>query len=89
MEYDLNALYNIQPGERLYTTAPKEKMGRSRTAQQIIAALEKRNTYTHIRRTPKIDPVTRELHPEFEVIIVEGGKPTRPAGRPSPIAQHA
>lgn len=68
---DLRTLYGLKANERLYTTAPKEKMGRSRTAEQIVAALEKRNRYAGIRRTPRIDPVTREVIPEFEVIIVE------------------
>ena len=71
MEYDLRTIYQLAPGERLYTTAPKEKMEKMRTAAQIIAALEKRNRYASIRRTPKIDPITREVQPEFEVIIVE------------------
>lgn len=43
-------------------------MGRSRTAGQIVAALEKRSRYASIRRT---NPINGEVIPEFEVIIVE------------------
>lgn len=71
MEYDLHTLYQLAPGERLYATAPKEKMEKMRTAAQIVATLTKGNRYASIRRTPKIDPETQEVHPEFEVIIVE------------------
>lgn len=68
---DLHALYGLKPSERLYTTAPTEKMGRSRTAAQITAALERRNAYGAIRRAPRLDPKTGEEITGFEVVIVE------------------
>lgn len=70
---DLRALYGLKEGERLYTTAPSHKMERSRTAAQIVAALEKRNKFSTIRRAPRLDPATGEEISGFEVIIVEEG----------------
>lgn len=74
---DLHALYGLKPTERLHTTAPKEKMGRSRTAAQIAAALERRNIFAAIRRAPRLDPHTGEEISGFEVVIVED-KPEQP-----------
>lgn len=75
--HDLRTLYGLKPTERLHTTAPKEKMGRLRTAEQIAAALERRNKYGTIRRAPRLDPLTGKEISGFEVVIVED-KPEQP-----------
>jgi len=71
METDLRALYGLKPDEQLYTTAPSRKMGRSRTAKQIAATLERGNKYSTIRRVPRLDPITGKEMDGFETIIVE------------------
>lgn len=63
--------YPLEPGERVYTSAPIQGSKRARSSSSVETALLHTGKYASVRRMPRIDMFTGTTMIHEEVLIVK------------------